>query len=273
LLAAGLAVLYAPLAPELVGDWSRSGDFSHGFVVPVVTLWLLWRRRHEIRAAPSAPSALGALLLGAGVATYLLGVAASEFTLQRASIVPVLGGWIVLLWGWQRARPCVFPVVFLLFMIPPPTLVWNSVSLPLQLFASRVAEGMLRIGGVPLTREGNVIHLAGCSLEVAHACSGLRSLVMLLAMGALFAEGSVLGGGGPTGRAGRIVLVLAAVPVAVAVNALRVAGTAVAVSRFGPGAATGAAHEIAGAAVFVIALAALLATRKGIAWLESRRRA
>ena len=270
LLLVGLAVLYAPLVPELLGDWARSGDFSHGFAVPFVTLGLLWHRRRGIRAEPAEPSALGGALLALGIAVYLLGVAASEFTLQRASIVPVVGGWILLLWGRRRARHCVFPVVFLLFMIPPPALLWNAVSAPLQLFASRAAEGLLRVAGIGMVREGNVIHLAGCSLEVAHACSGLRSLVMLLALGALLAEGSVLGGGRPFRRSSRVVLLLAAVPVAVAVNALRVAGTALAVSRFGPSAASGWAHELTGAAMFLVALAALIFTRRGLAWVESR---
>jgi exosortase len=271
LLAISLVLLYAPLVPELVGDWMRSGDYSHGFVVPIVTGWLLWRRRGEILGAPIAPALSGgAALLGLGVLMYLVGVAGSEFALQRSSLVPVVGGWSLLLWGRERARPCVFPIAFLLFMIPPPTLVWNAVSLPLQLLASRGAEQILVAAGVDLVREGNIIHLPGISLEIAHACSGLRSLVSLLALGALFAEGSVLGGGRPIERPSRIVLLLAAIPVGVVVNALRVSGTAFAVMRFGPGAAEGTIHELSGAAMFLVALFALLGIRRGIGWVESR---
>ena len=271
LLGASLAVLYGPLVPELLSDWSRSGDFSHGFAVPLVTAWLLWRRRDEIRRAPIESSAAGGWLLAAGIAMYLLGVAASEFTLQRTSIVPVIGGWILLLWGGARARPCVFPVAYLLFMIPPPNLLWNGISIPLQLLASRAAEVLLVAGGVELVRQGNVIHLSTCSLEVAQACSGLRSLVTLLALGALFAEGSILGGGRPLERLPRIVLLLSAVPVAVAVNTLRVAATTLAASKFGPEVATGWVHELGGAFLFLLALGILLALRRWLAWLEVSR--
>ncbi len=270
LLAIGIALLYGPLLPELAGDWTRSDDFSHGFAVPFLTAWLLWRRRAEIRSSPIEPAPIGALLLAAGVGMYLLGVAGTEFMIQRSSLVPVVGGWVLLLWGKERARPCVFPIVFLLFMIPPPALVWGAVSLPLQLFASKASVGILHAAGVELVRQGNVIHLEACSLEVAQACSGLRSLVALLAMGALFAEGSVLGGGRPIEKLPRIALFLAAVPVAVGVNTLRVAGTALAASRFGPGATTGWPHELAGAAMFLFALLTLLALRRFLAWIESR---
>jgi exosortase len=271
LLLVAVGVLHGPLFPELRADWFRSGDFSHGFLVPILSSWLLWQRRDAIWRAPARPSWTGALLLAGGILQYLVGVAASEFYLQRTSLVPVIGGWILLLWGPARARLCLFPVAFLLLMIPPPTLIWSTLSVPLQLVASRAAGGLLDVVGLEAVREGNVIHLDTCSLEVARACSGLRSLVTLLAVSALLAEGSLLRGRGPERTITKIALFLLAVPVTIGANGLRVAGTALAVSRFGPEAAEGGAHDAAGLVVFVISLAALFLGRRILAWIDTRR--
>lgn len=268
LLGAGFLLVYAPLFPELVRDWSGGGDFSHGFLVLPLAAWLIWDRRERIVAAAARPFPVGAALLGLGVVAYLLGVAGAEYFLQRASMVAFLGGWILLVWGPARARPLVFPVAFLLFMIPPPSLLWNSLSFPLQLLASRISEGVVMLLGIEAVRAGNVIHLASCSLEVAHACSGLRSLVTLLALAALLAEGSVLRGGPRHGLL-KVLLFLSAVPVAVAVNALRVAGTVVAADAYGPGVASGPLHEATGLVTFALAMLLLLAVRKMLTWIES----
>lgn len=210
----------------------------------------------------------GALLLAA-VLQYLLGVAGSEFYLQRTSMVTFLGGWILLLWGPSRARLLVFPVAFLLFMIPPPSIVWTSISFPLQLLASRITEATLLGAGVEVQRAGNVIHLENCSLEVAAACSGLRSLVTLLAMGAVLAEGSLVGVGGPRTWPLKGILFLLGIPVAVAVNTVRVCGTAFAAVRFGPEVATGWIHDASGILMFTLSLGLLWLGRWTLQWTES----
>jgi exosortase len=270
LFALGFLALYGPLFPELVRDWSSGGDFSHGFLVPVIAGALVWTRRERIRSAPARAFLPGAWLLGGAVAAYVLGVAASEFTLQRLSMVAFLGGWILLVWGPDRAKPLVFPVAFLLFMIPPPGIVWSAISFPLQLLATTATVDTLSWAGMEVARAGNVIRLPGCSLEVAHACSGLRSLVALLAVGAVLAEGSLVGGRGPRSGAARWIVFLAAVPVAVLVNAMRVAVTTLLAARYGPGAATGTAHDAAGIAMFAVAMGLLWWSRKGVAWIERR---
>lgn len=270
LFALGFLVLYGPLFPELVRDWSSGGDYSHGFLVPVIAAAMAWSRRDRIRAAPVHACLPGGWLLALAVAVHALGVAASEFTLQRLSMVAFLGGWILLVWGPARARPLVFPVAFLLFMIPPPGIVWNAISFPLQLLATTVTVDTLTWAGMEVARTGNVIRLPDCSLEVAHACSGLRSLVALLAVGAVLAEGSLVGGRGPRSLPGRWLVFLSAVPVAVVVNAARVAVTTVAAARIGPEAAAGKAHDAAGIAMFALAMGLLWLSRKGVAWIERR---
>ncbi|MEZ5065328.1 MAG: exosortase/archaeosortase family protein [bacterium] len=263
----GVLAMYGPLAPELVSDWNRSGNYSHGWAVLPLAVALVFARRERLTATARQPAATGAWIVAAAVAVYLLGAAASEFFLLRSSIVPWALGCVALLHGWRRARVVAFPVAFLLFMIPPPTLVWNAIALPLQLLASRVAEWTLVLAGATIERDGNVIHLAGVSLEVAAACSGLRSLVTLLALAALLAEGSLTG---TIVRRfpNRVILFLAAVPIAVLLNAVRVSATALAAARVGEAAATGWVHEAAGAVSFLFALATLWFVGKGLARWE-----
>jgi len=268
-IALGLAGLYGPLAAELARDWSRTGDFSHGWIVVPVVALMLWQRRRALAAAPGGAWPLGGVFLGLAIAQYLLGAVASEFWLLRSSLVPWLVGCVALMWGKERARLCLFPFAFLLFMIPPPSLVWNTMALPLQLLASHAAETALALGGVEVIRTGNVLHVEGVALEVAQACSGLRSLVALLALGAVLAEGSLVGGG-PRRATSRWILFLSAVPVAVAGNALRVAATAFAAATLGDAAVTGRAHEFAGLAMFAVSLGLLWLGRDLLEWIERR---
>lgn len=271
---AGFAAIYGPLMPELVRDWMRSGDFSHGFVVPVVAAWLLWVRRDRLRREPVRPWLPGAGLLLLAVLQYLVGVAAVEFFLQRTSAVVFLAGCVFLLFGPGVGRHCLFPVAFLLFAVPPPTLVMNWVAFPLQLQASRVTEVLVSGLGIEVARTGNVIHLDGISLEVARACSGLRSLVTMLALGAILAEGSLLPArGGPRSAWLRGLVFLGVIPVAIAVNSLRVSLTAVVAATSGVVLVKGWAHEAAGLVMFVVSMGLLLGWRKLLRWAESSLRA
>jgi exosortase len=267
---AAWCVLFARLVPGLVFDWSDSGDFSHGFLVPVFSGFLLWMRRREWARARSAPDLKGLWLIAGALLVHLAGVAASELYLQRTAMVPFLLGWILLLEGKERVRLLLFPILFLLFMIPPPTIFWSSISLPLQLMATRAAEGSLQLAGIPAVREGNILHLQGCSLEVASACSGIRSLVTLLALATVIAEGSVLGRGVALRSApAKLILVLSAVPLAVGVNTLRVTSAAFLASRAGID-TVDRFHDVSGIVMFVVALAALSAWRRFLRWIEER---
>jgi len=266
-LACGL--MYARLVPELVSDWTHSGDFSHGFLIPIVSVVLIWMRRSWLARAVSAPDVRGAVLLLFGLAIHLAGSAASELYLQRFSMIPFLLGWILLLEGKERLRILLFPVLFLLFMIPPPNIFWSSISLPLQLLASRAAEGALQLAHVPVVRDGNVLHLEACSLEVASACSGIRSLVALLSLAAVIAEGSLIGSTGPRSIISKILLVAAAIPVAVAVNTLRVTSAAFVATSAGKD-AVDRFHDISGFVMFAMAFAILAGWKEVLRWIEER---
>lgn len=263
------ALLFAHLLPELVFDWQDGGDFSHGFVVPVFAFLLLWGRRPELARLPRQPNVWGLAALGLGVVVHLVGVAASELYLQRVSMIPFLWGWALLLEGPSRARLWLLPLGFLIFMIPPPTIFWNRVSLPLQLLASSVAEGTLLLAGMNVVREGNILHLDRCSLEVAEACSGIRSLVALLALATLLAEGRLVGIDSTRTAWGKILLVVAAIPVAVAVNALRVTSAAFLGSSSGKE-AVDRFHDLSGLLMFVVAFFFLTGWKEVLRWIEQR---
>ncbi|HVP40127.1 MAG TPA: exosortase/archaeosortase family protein [Candidatus Saccharimonadales bacterium] len=249
-----LGVIYAPILRDLWSDWAHDDNYSHGFLVPLVTGYLLWTRRAALRAAPLRTDVRALWLLAPSLALLLLGTAGAEYFLQRASLVGLVGG---LLWfgcGPAWARLCLFPVSFLLFAVPVPYVLYYSASFPLQQLAARAATAALTGIGIPAVRVGNTIELPNTSLEVAEACSGLRSLVSLLAMGALF------GRFGQDRAAKRWVLFLSTIPIAILGNALRVFVTGLGVYLGGPRWAEGAVHEAMGLLVFAFALVALLIT-------------
>jgi exosortase len=247
-----------------------SADLSHGFLVPVVVAWLVWNRRESL-GAPAAPAWGGLVLLSLGLVQYLVGVVAAEFFLQRTSMIPYLWGWTWALRGRATFATLFFPIAFLVFMVPPPVLVWKAISFPLQLAATRAAEMALTVAGISAVRAGNVIHLPTCSLEVADACSGLRSLVMLLGLGAILAEGSLVPGRAPRSVALRVVFFLSAIPVAVFVNAARVSLAAVTAARVGTFAVEGWLHELSGVGMFLVALLLLISWRSTLGWIEAKR--
>jgi exosortase len=168
----------------------------------------------------------------------------------------VIGSVVLFTTGWRFLRVLLFPLAFLLLMIPIPAIVFNQISLPLQLLASKAAESTLQIVHIPVLREGNVIVLANTSLEVAEACSGIRSLISLVTLAIVygyFTDARVWA---------RVVLTLAAVPVAVVSNAARVAGTGVAAHYYGPEVAEGFFHTFSGWMLFLVAFMMLFAIQK-----------
>jgi exosortase len=168
----------------------------------------------------------------------------------------VLAGTVLFLGGWQRFRIALFPIAFLLLMVPLPSIVFNQITFPLQGIASRAGEAVIATAGVPVLREGNILHVPGRALEVAEACSGIRSLMSLLMLAI------VLGYFTERRIGARVVIALAAIPIAILANAARVAGTGLAAYWVGPAAAEGFFHGFSGWIVFIVALAGLLALQR-----------
>jgi exosortase A len=256
LLLGSFALLYWRVLVSLVDAWANDGNYSHGFLIVPIALYLVWERREQLTRLVRKPSYAGLLLVLAGVGLLTAGTLGAELFLTRVSILFVVAGTIVFLLGWSYLRELVFPVTFLLLMIPLPALVFNQVALPLQLFASRAGEMVLMALGIPVLREGNVIVLAHTTLEVAEACSGIRSLVSLITLGVVygyFVDSRFLV---------RAIIALSTIPVAILANGLRVAGTGVAAQYFGADAAEGFFHTFSGWVMFIVAFIAIFGVRE-----------
>jgi exosortase len=252
-LAAQVVWLYWPVLRALGAQWYVDSDYSHGFLVPFLSAYLVWERREKLLALPTVPSLWGIGALGFGLIMFLIGSVGAELYAQRTSLIVVLAGLVLMVLGREFLRVLMFPIVFLLFMVPLPAIVVNAVSFPLQLFAAKTAVFCLFNLGIPVLREGNLIVLVGTTLEVAEACSGIRSLQALLALGTVFAYFS------QRVMWKRWALVLLSIPIAIAANAFRVSGTGVLAHYFGNEAAEGFYHTFSGWLIFVVAFALLLA--------------
>jgi exosortase len=251
LLAGFLLWLYMPTLARLIGQWWNDPNFSHGFFVPLFAAFIIWQKRSRLASLTVRPSWWGLLALAFGLCLLVIGQMGAELFLSRFSLLIVLAGWIVLFLGWAFFRALLFPWAFLLLMIPIPSVIFNQITFPLQLLASSVAGTILPWFGVPVLREGNVIILPAMALEVADACSGIRSLMSLATLAIIYGyllERRVWV---------RVVLALAALPIAVAANSLRVVVTGLLVQYWDPDKARGFFHEFQGWLMFVASLALL----------------
>jgi exosortase len=253
LLVLSFFVLYWRVIQKLVSDWANDDNYSHGFFIVPVAAFFVWERRKTLASLPRRPSWVGLAIMAMSIGVLLAGLLGAELFLSRISIVGVAAGSILFLFGWRHLRELAFPLAFLLLMIPIPAIIFNQIAFPLQLLASQAGEIALRTLHIPVLREGNVMILANTKLEVAEACSGIRSLVSLLTLGIVygyFIDPRVTI---------RVLLAMATIPVAIFTNALRVAGTGVAAHYYGPDAAQGFLHEFSGLLVFAAAFALLSA--------------
>jgi exosortase len=255
---AAVVWMYGGALSSLVSQWASDDDYSHGFFVIPLAVFFAWERRAALSRAATRPSVWGLLLIGASLAAFLAGILGAELFLTRVSLIGVLAGTVLFVWGREHFRILFFPLAFLLFMIPLPAIVFNQIAFPLQLLASRVGETTIAAAGIPVLREGNVLQLANTTLEVAEACSGIRSLVSLLMLGA------VLGYFTEPRPPARMIIALSAIPIAIVANASRVAGTGLASHWVGPAAAEGFFHTFSGWLMFVVAFAGLLLVQRAV---------
>jgi exosortase len=255
---AAIAV-YLPVLSSLVSQWASDENYSHGFLIVPFAIYFAWTQRASLAAAPLRPSVIGLLIVCGSLILLIAGLFGAELFLARISLIGVLAGTVLFLLGWNHLRLLAFPIGLLVLMVPLPALVFNQIAFPLQLFASRVGELVLTTLGIPVLREGNILELSTTRLEVAQACSGIRSLVSLVTLGV------ILGKLNEPRRWARVVLALAAVPIAIAENAARVAGTGIAAYWLGPEAAEGFTHTFSGWVMFVLAFALLLVTQRALA--------
>ena len=243
----GLAFLYGSVLPGFVRAWTND-DYSHGFLVAPLCAYLVWQRRHRLAALEVNPSPAGLGVVLVSLLVFVTGELGAEMFLARVSFIGVVTGSVMFVLGTAQARALALPLGLAFLAIPLPALVFNRVAFPLQLMASRVAEVTLTAFGIPVLREGNLIFLASATLEVADACSGIRSLMSLMTFAVVygyFTETSIVR---------RVLLAIAMVPIAIVANAVRVAGTGFMAHVAGEAAADGFFHLFAGWLVFMAAV-------------------
>ncbi|MGH0034423.1 MAG: exosortase A [Myxococcota bacterium] len=248
----GAVAVFGEVLYGMALHWSQVDDYSHGFVVAPLALYFAWERRRDLRRAPIEGSWWGLVPLAMGTLLLTVGRLGVELTTMRWSFVFTLIGLVLLLLGPRMLRILAFPLAFLFLMVPLPQSLVNVVAFPLQLLAANAAVDLLHGLRIPALLEGNIIHLAHTELFVAEACSGLRSLMALVTLGVVFAYFF------RKSWVDRAILVASTIPIAIAVNALRVALTGILAHHFGEEIATGAIHDFQGVITFGVAFMLLM---------------
>src|SRR5256714_1422043 len=284
-IAIALAFLYFTVIVKLANDWWHDEIYSHGFLIPSVIAFILWHERKSFVDSKSTPATwLGAIGIGTSLCALWAGTAGAELFVQRASLVLMLASIVVYCFGVRLVRVVAVPLVLLVLSIPIPQIIFNRIAFPLQLFASRCAVAAMSFFSIPVLRQGNVIELMplGASepkkLAVVEACSGIRSLMTLVTLAVIYAyftkpkvaQTSVCDGEETQTKVSAVflsftfwrslILVIAAVPIAILTNALRVSGTGVLAHYYGTRVADGFFHTFSGWVIYVAAALLLLGT-------------
>jgi exosortase len=247
-----LGLLYGSILKALVLQWWSDPDFGHGFLIPAFSLYVLWRCRSQLLSTEIRPQNFGMVVIILGIFLLFLGSLGAELFTSRLSLLVLGSGLILFLGGWKVLLAVSFPLGFLIFMIPIPAILYNEITFPLQLLASRLASAWLELLQVPVLRDGNVLVMSNFSLEVVEACSGIRSLMALISLAVAY--------GYLAERRNwvRYALALWMVPSAIITNAIRIVIAGVSAHKFGPAVAEGILHQFSGWLIFLTAIALLL---------------
>jgi exosortase len=261
-----LGLLYANVLPDLVQDWWDDPNYSHGFLVPLFSAYLVYLRRASILATELRPSWWGLAPILFGIASLVLGQVGAEAFVSRASLIVILAGLTLFHAGWPMLRAVMFPLAFLLFMVPLPAVLFYAVAFPLQGLAAQNAAWILDHMGVPVLIDGNVIHLSHISLGVTEACSGIRSLISLLALALAWAALAL------PGTVTMAIFALVTIPITIVANAGRVVVTGLIGQWFGRQYAEGFFHMASGWIIFVFAFMCLIVVDRGLRLVMARKR-
>jgi exosortase len=242
---------FAPVLGRLIRQWDHDPDMGHGFFVPLVAGFIIWQRRDELAAVEPEPNMWGLVLVALGALQLMLGTLGAELFTARLSFVVSLIGVVWFLGGTVMLKKLAFPLFLLFFMIPIPAIIYSSLTLKLQIFASKLADEALTLLSIPVYREGNILDLPNQRLSVVEACSGIRSLLSLtflsLVYGYFFEKKTWV----------RVVLFFSTIPIAIIANGSRVTITGI-MTQVDPKLAEGFFHEAQGWVIFMVALAILL---------------
>lgn len=224
---------------------SENGDNSHCLLVPIISAFFAWKKRKDISWQKITQENYGAIILALSLILYIIGYAGSVETLPRLTMISTLIGLVIYNLGTITFKALAFPLVFLIFMIPLPTSIIAIVAFPLQLLATKVSTFIIATLSIPVFREGNILYLPNTSLEVAEACSGIRSLAAYLMIGSLLAYLM------DASRKRKAILLILTIPLAFFANLIRVTTTGILAYFFGKKLAMGFLHEFSGVVLYI----------------------
>lgn len=260
LVAAGFLALYGPSYWTLAHTTWASDEQGHGPIILAVSAWLLFQKRHELASLDAGPAPwLGAIVLCFGLLLYILGRSQAIIMFEVGSQIPVLTGLLLLFKGGRALRLAWFPLFFLLFMVPLPSILVGTVTGPLKSAVSAVASSILYAMGYPIGRSGVLLTVGQYQLLVADACAGLNSMFTLEALGLLYMNLMSY-----KSAARNVTLALLLVPIAFVANITRVVILVLVTYHFGDAAGQGFVHDFAGIVLFMVALVLMLAVDKGL---------
>ena len=248
-------MIFIPMFPSMFQSWISHSNNSHGLLVPLISLYFVVKKRDSIDFEKDG-SYFGCALLVLSMLIYLLSYSGGIFFPARLMIPLSL---LCLVWstlGMENLKTVLFPIFFLIFMIPVPDSILNLVSLPLQLIATDISALIIRSASIPVYQEGNLLYFAHAQLEVAEACSGIQSIMALTMLSVILVYISNMK------KVKCLILILSAIPIAFAANVMRVSATGIIAHFYGDGIARSFLHDISGIVVFLIGLLALFTLYK-----------
>jgi exosortase len=253
---------YFPVLVDLIHTWSHSDDYSHGFAIIPLAAYILWQKRAFLVEEPVSGSWWGLLVTTGSLFAYVVARKGEMQTIASISLVVFLWGAVLFLFGYKTFKICLFSLLILFFMIPVPAQIIAGMTIPLQLIVTKASITLASLVGIPIYSEGNVIQLPQGSFQVVQACSGLRSIMTMLTLGAFLAYLSL------RSNLLRGILFALAIPIAIVINILRVF-ILIAVFYFqAVDLSRGTPHTILGLSMFGIAFGLFLLVGKGLSLCE-----
>ena len=246
--------------PTFIWMWDRwvtkDTYYSHGWLIPFVTGFLIWQIRDELKKIKPEESVWGMRLIILGILLHIVSSILRVYFSSGFSMLIVIPGIILHFYGSKMFKKILFPVLFLFFMIPLPMVVIANISFKLKMFAAQIAAILLNNMGIPSIQEGSMIKMRNAYVIVDDVCSGLRSLISLTALGSIFAYWL----NAPMYK--RVLLFLSTIPIAIATNVCRILILSIISEAWGPEAASGIVHDTTGYLVFVLAFILLYSVGK-----------
>jgi len=255
LLIASFIFAFFPVWKSLINTWSTSEDYSHGFFIVPISLFIIWQKRQILSKTPIQPSLWGLVLVVFSLLLYLVAYFGEIATVASFSMLLLLAGLVVYFYGFKVFKELIFPFFMLLFMIPMPSQIYSTLTIPLQLPVSQISAGISSVIGIPIYREGNVLHLPERTLQVVQACSGMRSMISLLTLSAVFGYITL------KSNSLRTLLFLSGIPAAIIVNIIRVLILITAQYYFSYDLTDGTLHTGFGVVIFIFALLLIYGTK------------